>query len=352
MMKRKIKIILIGLFSLLFMGLVYSLFSSKAEIISDESLRIEESAIPELELYDERIANARTNSSILLDGDEAQTSAGSQSSDESSVSKIKREVVEDVVTSEADATKVVPVEVVEPRSTPTPVIVERNVSNLSEENPVISEVQGQSNKPSSDELTDVTIAESREIASDDDFLIFEKNQNPDNDKLPLNLESSQPNQGVQATLVPDDSGFLDLNLNEVPLNATKTHLGEEAGQQIFDYFNQRLSQFTTNEDVGDVKELNPEVLARNQNEQSLSVKPSVFNMPAIDESLMEGDSEISQQYRLTMSKLISINAKLRNADEENAELKTQFEIAVSQNRVLAQIIRDIDSQIKAFTVTN
>ncbi len=349
MMKRKIKIILIGLFSLLFMGLVYSLFSSKAEIISDESLRIEEPAMPELESYDERIANARTNSSILLDGDGAQTSDVSQSSDEPSVKNTKGEVTEDVVTSEADDTKVVPVEVVGPRSTPTPVIIERNVSNLSEENPVISEVQGQSNKPSSDEPTDVTIAESREIASDDDFLIFEKNQNPDNDKLPLNLESSQPNQGVQATLVPDDSGFLDLNLNEVPLSATKTHLDEEAGQQIFDYFNQRLSQFTTNEDV---KELNPEVLARNQNEQSLSVKPSVFNMPAMDEPLMEGDSEISQQYRLTMSKLISINAKLRNADEENAELKTQFEIAVSQNRVLAQIIRDIDSQIKAFTVTN
>ena len=349
MMKRKIKIILIGLFSLLFMGLVYSLFSSKAEIISDESLRIEEPAMPELESYDERIANARTNSSILLDGDGAQTSDVSQSSDEPSVKNTKGEVTEDVVTSEADDTKVVPVEVVEPRSTPTPVIVERNVSNLSEENPVISEVQGQSNKPSSGEPTDVTVAESREIASDDDFLIFEKNQNLDNDKLPLNLESSQPNQGVQATLVPDDSGFLDLNLNEVPLNATKTHLDEEAGQQIFDYFNQRLSQFTTNEDV---KELNPEVLARNQNEQSLSVKPSVFNMPAMDEPLMEGDSEISQQYRLTMSKLISINAKLRNADEENAELKTQFEIAVSQNRVLAQIIRDIDSQIKAFTVTN
>ena len=86
--------------------------------------------------------------------------------------------------------------------------------------------------------------------------------------------------------------------------------------------------------------------------QVFPFEASGFVMPKVDPELMQGDSEISKQYRETMNKIISINAKLRDADTENAELQVQFEMAVDQNRQLAQIIRDIDTQIKALTITN
>ena len=60
MLKRKIKISLAGLFSLLLMALAYIAFSPKTEIIADESLRIEEPLNPGIESQVDRAVNANT----------------------------------------------------------------------------------------------------------------------------------------------------------------------------------------------------------------------------------------------------------------------------------------------------
>ena len=136
---------------------------------------------------------------------------------------------------------------------------------------------------------------------------------------------------------------MDLNLNDV--KPAPEMVLVEGDQLIVDDINQALVSFDVGKAEIDEK-VDPKVVATAQ------VKPSVFAAPDVDEALMEGDSEISKQYRATMAKLISINAKLRTADEENTQLQRQFEMSVMNNQQLAQIIRDIDDQIKTFTSTN
>jgi len=320
MLKRKIKIILVGLFSVLFVGLVYSLFSSKPEIISDESLRVEEPVIPGIESQVERAASAGMRS-ISAANIEIESSLESKLIDQP-VASYREEIVSQVPeTLQAD--------------------------------------------PLNPQLT--LNSESEQINAESEMAMSTVNEPIDTDDV------SEQSEDPADALSDGSSDFLDLNLSELESTQPEIML-PEGDQLIVDDINQSLSQYKSVASEGDKKmdasKDKKEVITKNTKDSEamviqdlpeniddtasimIATKPSVFTMPDVDESLMTGESEISKQYRQTMSKLISINAKLRNADEENAELKTQFEIAVSQNRQLAQIIRDINSQIEAHTLTN
>ena len=341
MLKRKIKIILIGLFSLLFMGLVYSLFSTKPEIISDESLRIEEPAIPGLESQVERAENIRMNRPSIID------------SDEPAASFHERALGDGVEKSNFASLAQAPTKVVEADPTPTLIVIneaELPKSAADEQlDKEASTLKGQLMQPANPFSNEMQVEDenTNRVASEQDgFLTFEKIADSE---ASGSIEGHKTEQLSGIAVPGDTSGFLDLNLAEVKSKPLK--LRRVDGEQlILDDINNGLTQYqsTTGSKgldrvVADEKKIVP---------KPFTTKPSVFNMPEMDESLMQGDSKISQQYRQTMSKLISLNAKLQTADEENTELRAQFEIAVSQNRQLAQIIRDIDNQIKAYTLTN
>jgi len=300
--------------------LVYSLFSSKPEIISDESLRVEEPVIPGIESQVERAASAGMRS-ISAANIEIESSLESKLIDQP-VASYREEIVSQVPeTLQAD--------------------------------------------PLNPQLT--LNSESEQINAESEMAMSTVNDPSDTDDV------SEQSEDPANALSDGSSDFLDLNLSELESTQPEIML-PEGDQLIVDDINQSLSQYKSVVSEGDKKmdasKDEKEVITKDTKGSEamviqdlpeniddtasvmIATKPSVFTMPDVDESLMTGESEISKQYRQTMSKLISINAKLRDADEENAELKTQFEIAVSQNRQLAQIIRDINSQIEAHTLTN
>jgi hypothetical protein len=200
--------------------------------------------------------------------------------------------------------------------------------------------------------------ESESPFRDDAVKRFEiDNKRADNSESDLALEASKSastmvvsenslsgsfEQESDVAIISDSSEFLDLNLGDAKPEQEMVLV--EGDQLIVDDVNESL--ITYKSDISEEASVDDSAVT------IASSKPSVFAVPAIDENLMSGDSEISKQYRKIMSKLISINAKLRTADEENVQLRRQFEMSVLNNQQLAQIIRDIDDQIKAFTLTN
>ena len=370
MLKRKIKIILIGLFSILFMGLVYSLFNAKPEIISDESLRIEEPAIPGIESQIERAVNASMRSDPTTNIESSAESAMDE--------KVAADLPEN---SAQESSGMEPIAELNDGSQSVSPFGDDVNSPVSES---IAELDdgSQSVSPFGDDVNPPVVSGNEVLATNQDgFVTFDNTaDNKEDIAVSKSSNGAVDTQKDVINTVTDTSGFLDLNSAEV--ESVKPEMVLTKGDQlIVDDINQSLSKYKSviseNTKKKMIKQnkvktvalnpnvktnvLNPKVKAKNQESRedgnetvsvTMSKKPSVFTMPEVDESLMAGDSEISKEYRQTMSKLISINAKLHDADEENAQLKTRFEIVVSQNRQLAQIIRDINSKIDSYTSTN
>ncbi len=338
MLKRNIKIILVGLFSLLFLGLVYGLFGAKPEIISDDSLRIEEPVIPGLDAQVKRAMEASTPQSIPVSDAQQSIPVGDTplggSFDKDLTSQSLSGSQEIAVSDEAQTAQqpvqagIVDVAVDKPK------VPRADIS--SSVNPFKSDPMAQPVQP---------VADNEAVEGKGDFLVLDRSEDPGV------ANASEP-------LVPNASDFIDLNLDEVEPSIPNTVL-QDGEQFIVDDINEGFSKL--NADSSDEKDeaskdlTLAEEVASDKDAPVAEVfpfEPSAFVMPKIDPELMQGNSEISKQYRETMNKIISINAKLRDADAENADLQVQFEMAVDQNRQLAQIIRDIDTQIKALTVTN
>lgn len=374
MLKRKIKIILIGLSSLLFVGLVYGLFSAKPEIIVDESLRIEE---PELPSIQSQIERADKIQSSTTSDSQIESSLENQLIDQP-VASFREEIVSlsnqmlskdslDQQPSRLAETKIV--EEDEEQITELSAVPVTEAADAQSER--IERMAAQSVSPFRDDSVIQGSDENLKVgASDDDFLSFDDAATPES--LEYTESASYPpfETSNDVEIIPDVFDFLDLNLPEVRSTQQKMVL-VEGDQLIVDDINQDLEKYEpviikssaapSAQGKVDVELLSTEAPGKNKQKPSVKstlvtkrpeTKPSVFTLPEVDQKLMQGDNEVSKKYRQTMAKLISINAKLRDADEENVELHAQFEMAVSQNRMLAQIIRDIDTQIKAFTLTN
>ena len=302
MFKRNIKIILAGIVSLALVFLAYGLLNDRPEIISDDSLRIEEPDAPKLS------ANFEIKSNV----------ANMPLSDQQIKSSLESKLIDQPVAiyreDLARADYVSPDEVSE------------GASSMK-----LVELKGASEKQKVESATEPKVALRSELSFEapeqvEGVAVFEAAADE-----PL----AEYEQESDVEIIPESSDFLDLNLVE-----TKPDQGMvlvEGDQLIVDDINQLI--------VKGEKGFGVKV-------ESQTLKRSSAIEPEIDEELMQGDSEISKQYRQTMTKLISINAKLRAADEENVYLQQQFEMSVFNNQQLAQIIRDIDDQIKAFTLTN
>lgn len=315
MFKRNIKIILVGLFSLILMVLAYGLLGNNSEIISDESLRIEEPAEPSMKA-DFEIESDDANTPVLMSDSQIKSSLESKLIDRP-VANYREDLL---ANSEASAPAVIS-EV----ETPT----------------ALTEIES----PFRNDAIERFEMNNKRAEGDDSFLSFElkaeaKVTQPQVLDTTTSGEVAQFEQESDVSIIPDQTEFLDLNLTETKTAPEMVLV--EGDQLIVDDINQALVSY----DLGatEDKESIQEPVAEN--------KASVFTTPEVDEALMQGDSEISKQYRTTMAKLISINAKLRTADEENTQLQRQFEMSVLNNQQLAQIIRDIDNQIKTFTSTN
>jgi hypothetical protein len=345
MFKRNIKIILVGLFSLILMVLAYSLLGNSPEIISDESLRIEEPAAPSMK------------AEIEIDSGNAVTlSPMSDSQIESSLeSKLIDQPVanyrEDLMAnSEKISPVVIPVGDTRMGGAEASSILEQNgipKTNVADNSVLDAQmVATDLESPFRDDAIKRFELNNKRSEGEDSFLSFElKDEAKDVVAYEVDIvkQADQFEQKSDVAIIPDQTEFLDLNLSEVkPSNGMVLVEGD---QLIVDDINQALIGY----DVEDT-----EVIEKNDAEVSVAPQPmaSVFSAPDVDDALMQGDSEISKQYRETMAKLISINAKLRTADEENTQLQRQFEMSVMNNQQLAQIIRDIDDQIKTFTSTN
>ena len=399
MLKRKIKIILIGLSSLLFLGLIYSLFSAKPEIIADENLRIEEPEMPGLRSQVDRAARADKVQSSTMSDSEVESSLESKLVDQpvasyredlvslSSQMPNKDSLGEDHPELAETSGAVVKGDEARTELSTTPAAQPKNNHPENFERMI-----AQSVSPFRDDaIGQRSGAVQKADVDDGDFLVFDKVKAATSEESSAAADGSQYETGSDVPIIPDASEFLDLNLSEVQ-SVQQNMVLVEGDQLIFDDVNQELrkhelviSKPTTSEsevsndsfdpaltkaevvvlsatNKADAYLSNAEILDKAGEEKSnaeealvaarSSTKPSVFNLPNADRKLMQGDSEISKKYRQTMAKLISINAELRDVDAENVELQTQFDVAVSQNKLLAQIIRDIDTQIRAFTLTN
>ena len=320
MLKRKIKIIIVGLFSLFFIGLLYSLFGGKPEIIADESLRVEEVVTPEIE------------SPVGWASDDTQSLAINNNPDDS---RFKISPIEQAPTNSQE-------------------LAISQVSNEESQKKVEGEgVSGEELAElieSTAESQESSVVEAEKVSAkkingNGGFLVFDEEQPETIDST----ESSQNEPESDVALIPESAGFLDLNLAEVKSHQP-TMVLVEGDQLVIDDINQGIKKYEPSVSESAVGEA--ELVSLAPASSSASIMPSVFTMPEIDETLMQGDSEISQQYRQTMSKLLSVRDDLRAADEENAALQTQFDMTVNHNRKLAQIIRNIDFQIKSFTSTN
>lgn len=348
MLKPKIKIILIGLSSLLFVGLVYSLFSVKPEIIADENLRVQEPELPSMKSQVERAINPNGSDPLALSVSQTVSPFDNQLVDKP-VMSYREEIVslsdgefkknsldnEWRELPEAIADELV-AENKEPNADlPTKTAAAESRAKQKED---FEAMVAQSVSP----FRDDAIVQSSEGAQkpdrgDDKFLTFNGYDSSAGVNISESVDDLSLEQSSDEIIAPDNSGFLDLNQKKAML--------KKGDQLIVDDINMKLGKYTVH--APEASEAEEVIVAKIP-----STKPSVFSASETDQKLMRGDSKFSKQYRQTMTKLISINAKLRDADEKNVELQGQFEMAVSQNRQLAQIIRDIDIQIKAFTLTN
>ena len=349
MLKHNIKIIVVGLFLVFGMVLAYSFFGAKQEIISDESLRVEEPELPGFKVQSQKTANAQVVNPINMSEQQIESSLESKLIDQP-VARFREGLMADTAKETvsgfdgqavAQVVELEPMSVIGEESLKVPV---EPIAKVLDEPviPQVSEIVGaQSVSPFRDDAIKRFDVDSKSISKSAEFLSFEVANKPEEVVYEAS-ESMLVEQESDVELIPDRSEFLNLNLAEVKHEQEMVLV--EGDQLIVDDINQSI---TANDLIGaevEQVEVAPAVISIN--------KTSVFSLPEVDQSLMQGDSEVSQQYRQTMTKLVSINARLREADEENANLKAQFEMSVDNNRQLAQIIRDIDDQIKSFTLTN
>ena len=269
MLKYNINKISLGLLILLLLGLAYSLFLVKPEIIASPDLKASEPAVQELDIQ-ENFASFFVDSKALIPGED----------------------------------KVGPF-IKDPVS--TPIEIDRSERQASYDGFALSE----SKKSTIETLQAASAAENA------DAVVVSVTSG-----LEANVDS------LERVAVARGSEFLEFDTAKMDQTLQPIVL-IEGDQLIVDEINEGLRRYQEKTDAP----LNAK-----------PIKPSVF---APEESIEGG-----QQYNQAMAKLISINTKLRAADEENATLQAQFHLVANHNKKLAQIIRDINDQIRSYTLTN
>jgi hypothetical protein len=372
MLKRNIKIILIGLLVLIFFGLIYSFLSSKPEIVSDTSMMSDEPVPPVPTL-------TRSASDELVDIDPV-ISAGDVSEGlseiqapvvalDASESEVSDETAEVASTISVDAGGSDP----EPISSDIAEVlaeVEETVSTedqLDQDEPVqevLVQPETQEAMPaqqvvSENEQPSVEIAEEgSELAS-----------------VESGFDTTEEEQGTEPMLavdsdvdvLPEQTGFLDLNLTETTSIDLKLIEGDDL---ILDDINEDLTKYqTVVATVATDPELVPETLESVEVELNSATgdtagievaetsvlvsgetpEPSVISIPDPDDELMNGVGELSEQYRETYAKLQLVTSKLSRADEKNKALKDRFVEAASQNREMDEKINLINQKIIELT---
>jgi hypothetical protein len=372
MLKRNIKIILIGLLVLIFFGLIYSFLSSKPEIVSDTSMMSDEPVPPVPTL-------TRSASDELVDIDPV-ISAGDVSEGlseiqapvvalDASESEVSDETAEVASTISVDAGGSDP----EPISSDIAEVlaeVEETVSTedqLDQDEPVqevLVQPETQEAMPaqqvvSENEQPSVEIAEEgSELAS-----------------VESGFDTTEEEQGTEPMLavdsdvdvLPEQTGFLDLNLTETTSIDLKLIEGDDL---ILDDINEDLTKYQAvvatvaadpelvpetlesvevelNSATGDTAEI--EVAETSVLVSDETPEPAVISIPDPDDELMNGVGELSEQYRETYAKLQLVTSKLSRADEKNKALKGRFVEAASQNREMDEKINLINQKIIELT---
>lgn len=325
MLKRNIKIILIGLLVLIFFGLIYSFLSSKPEIVSDTSMMSDESVPPVPTL-------TRSASDELVDIEVSEPEPIS-----SDIAEVLAEVEEAVSTEDQ----------LDQDESAQEVLVQ----------PETQEAMPDQQAASEDEQSPVEITEEgSELAS-----------------VESGFDASEEEQGTEPMLavdsdvdvLPEQTGFLDLNLTETTSIDLKLIEGDDL---ILDDINEDLTKYQAvvatvatdpelMSDTSESVELDsavPDTAEIETAETSVLVsgetpEPSVISIPDPDDELMNGVGELSEQYRETYAKLQLVTSKLSRADEKNKALKDRFVEAASQNREMDEKINLINQKIIELT---
>jgi hypothetical protein len=318
MLKRNIKIILIGVLVLGFFGLIYSFLSSKPEIVSDTSMRSNESVPP--------VATPILARSVV---------DGSDGSD-----------------------RVVSAEEVRPEAQ-VPVVV------LSSPEPETSAEASEVTSTILDVATEVS--DVGPISSDiaEVFLEVEDALDSAGEE-----QSAEPMLAVDSDveILPEQTGFLDLNLTETTAIDLKLIEGDDL---ILEDINEDLTKYQTvvattvaaqselvaegqepiSGEAGAVSNGNAEVeLAESAaSADGEREEPAVISIPGPDDELINGVGELSEQYRETYARLQLVTSKLGRANEKNKALKSRFVEAADQNREMAEKINLINQKIIELT---
>lgn len=372
MLKRNIKIILIGLLVLIFFGLIYSFLSSKPEIVSDTSMMSDEPAPPVPAL-------TQSASDELVDINPViSTESVSEGLSEIQAPVVVLDAPESEVSGETaeTATNVaVDIEVSEPEPISSDIAevlaeVEEAVSTEDQldqgesaqevlAQPETQEAMPDQQAASEDEQSPVEITEEgSELAS-----------------VESGFDASEEEQGTEPMLavdsdvdvLPEQTGFLDLNLTETTSIDLKLIEGDDL---ILDDINEDLTKYQAvvatvaadselvpetlesvevelNSATGDTAEI--EVAETSVLVSGETPEPSVISIPDPDDELMNGVGELSKQYRETYAKLQLVTSKLSRADEKNKALKGRFVEAASQNREMDEKINLINQKIIELT---
>ncbi|WP_022952733.1 hypothetical protein [Leucothrix mucor] len=189
------------------------------------------------------------------------------------------------------------------------------------------------------------------------------------------FDTSEEEQGTEPMLavdsdvdvLPEQTGFLDLNLTETTSIDLKLIEGDDL---ILDDINEDLTKYQTvvasvaadpelvpetlesvevelNSATGDTAEI--EVAETSVLVSGETPEPAVISIPDPDDELMNGVGELSEQYRETYAKLQLVTSKLSRADEKNKALKDRFVEAASQNREMDEKINLINQKIIELT---
>ena len=372
MLKRNIKIILIGLLVLVFFGLIYSFLSSKPEIVSDTSMMSDEPVSPVPAL-------TRSASDELVDLDPVISAENiSEGLSETQASVVVLDAPESEVSGEAaeTATNVaVDIEVSEP---------EPISSDIAEVLAEVEEAVSTEDQLDQDESAQEVLAqpEAQEVMPAQQ--VVSENEQPSVEiaeegselaSVESGFDTSEEEQGTEPMLavdsdvdvLPEQTGFLDLNLTETTSIDLKLIEGDDL---ILDDINEDLTKYqTVVASVAADPELVPETLESVEVELNSATgdtagievaetsvlvsgetpEPSVISIPDPDDELMNGVGELSEQYRETYAKLQLVTSKLSRADEKNKALKGRFVEAASQNREMDEKINLINQKIIELT---
>lgn len=305
MLIRNKKNILIGLLALIFLVVIYGLMFPRQELFVDDSLRVSEVPNPELE----RIVN---------------------------MSQVK-------VNEQADQ---VTIESARRRSN------QANMNDSGEELAAVMQESLNDEEESEPSLTSGAL-------EDQTTLVSSRGQNDVMTREPVLMQQpllQSPDSDV--VLLTEGDGFVDLNLVEPkPIESVLI----EGDEDIIDEVNAKLARLRSievtppnKEDVPSAPESsgsNPfKVDSKSQSVPGEGQVSGVFVLPEVDEALMNGTDKISLDYQASYKKLKLIAENLKKADDENSDLKKHFDQVANENRRMAQMIRDIDEEIKALIV--